>query len=342
MSVYIDNLYEDRDRRQFGNAGTSIGLADQLMGAALRRQKSQTRIVITKADFPTEEYFEQRNPTIQGIQERMRDIVGMEGVKTEIERQIDSVRMARIRNKTNRNRTTVGPYLIVGNPGTGKTMIAETLSQILCNLGVIQRYDPVRVTGNDLISRVQRQGGTDNIKEFIREHNGCAVVIDEAHQLAEYNLGRAVIQALLDPMLDADAQICFIFNCYPNRKRDLLNLEEGFERRIDTSFILPDYSPEELRRIFEIMMKRGKLYAGEDVLKLVEEKMENLWQYRNRGYWQNGSTAIKFLKEALESQSVRLHDMAEDDSGMSLLTLTSEDIEQGYENLLHELRTIHE
>ena len=350
VSHYFNNWYADRDRKSFGNAGAAHALGESLkLSARHRTGKADGDIVITKLDFPDERLFVCRKPSISEVNKQMEDVVGMESVKKSLIRITNYLQLTTIQNnrRSFRDHTTPpkvepGNYMFIGNPGTGKTMISEKLALTLSSLGIIERYEPVRVTGLELMNMIGGVNGVDKVKDFIRERNGGVLVIDEAHQFVNTNLGPVAVKALLDPMIEFRTSMSFVFCCYPEYVDRFLAIEPGLARRISDIMRFEDYSAEELLQILLLKAKKGGYIISRET---EESFLKVIRQIVADGRAQNGGTAEKLLKEAKVSVGQRIAAMYDDVKALEsalddmtisedvLYTITEEDVQAAYERL---------
>lgn len=313
FSIYFDNWFADRDREKFGNAGAALQLADRLRQSA--RQRADARgaapdapVLITREDFPqgTDHLFECRKPSVAEIRKQMEDVIGMVQVRKTLERITAYMQLAVLQQDMlpgeGRRGVEPGHYLFVGNPGTGKTMISEKLALALSGLGVIQRYRPIRVTGLELANMLTSHQGVNKLTDFVNSCVGGVLVIDEAHQLAQTNLGPLAIKTLLDPMVEKKNEMSFVFCCYPENEQELLELEPGLARRISDIIRFEDYTPEDILAILRLKARREEYQMDDAVAKQALDAIRQLTSIEN----QNGGTAEKLFKAMKIALSERL------------------------------------
>ena len=317
ISHYFNNWYADRDRQSFGNAGAALSLAELLKTNARHHTgRAYGEIVITKLDFPNEHLFICRKPSVIEIEEQMKDIVGMKSIKDSLYRITKYLQLTTIQNNRRSaqshslpSKIEPGNYMFIGNPGTGKTLISEKLALSLSSLGIIERYEPVRITGLELMNMISGVNGVDKVKDFIKQRNGGVLVIDEAHQFVNTNLGPVAVKALLDPMIEYRTSMSFIFCCYPEYVNDFLAIEPGLARRISDIMKFDDYTASELLDIFLIKAKKDNYIISEETKDHILTVFQNII---SAGKAQNGGTSEKLLKEAKVAVGERIASMYED------------------------------
>ncbi|MBQ4227573.1 MAG: AAA family ATPase [Clostridia bacterium] len=346
ISLYFDNWYADRDRVNFGNADAALKLAATLKDNARKRtERTSGKIVITRQDFPMgpRDMFACRKPTLEQIHEQFKDVVGMQSVREMLERitsfmQLTILQNKRLAAKTNSlvKKVQPGHYLFVGNPGTGKTMIAEKLALTLSGLGIIERYEPRRVTGLELSNMVAGPNGVDKLNDFIKSCDGGVLVIDEAHQLVEISShGPIVVKALLDPMINRAETMSFVFCCYPKDEKRFLSCDPGLARRIHEILRFEDYKPDEILKI--LLMKASK--EGYELDEACQQGLlEAIDLLKAQKKAQNGGTAEKLLRQIKISMAVRIQkgiaksgQAPEEIDDSALYRVLPEDVQNAYQ-----------
>jgi probable Rubsico expression protein CbbX len=186
-----------------------------------------------------------------------RELVGLTPVKSRI-REIAALLLV------DKARRAVGlsagaPSLhmsFTGNPGTGKTTVAMRMADILYRLGYIRNNHLIAVTRDDLVG--QYIGHTaPKTKEVLKKAMGGVLFIDEAYYLYrpenERDYGQESIEILLQVMENQRDDLVVILAGYKNRMETFFRSNPGMASRIAHHVDFPDYSPDELLQIAELL-----------------------------------------------------------------------------------------
>ncbi len=189
-----------------------------------------------------------------------RDLVGLLPVKTRI-REIAALLLVESA------RRSIGlaaepPSLhmcFTGNPGTGKTTVAQRMAEILHQLGYIRRNHVVGVTRDDLVG--QYIGHTaPKTKEILKKAMGGVLFIDEAYYLYrpenERDYGQEAIEILLQIMEEKRDDLVVVLAGYKDRMDTFFRSNPGMASRIAHHIDFPDYSEGELMQIASLMMEK--------------------------------------------------------------------------------------
>ena len=134
------------------------------------------------------------------IWKELDEFVGLQSVKEEIHKIIDSIKEAQREGGPGAKPRIKDHYIFSGNPGTGKTTIARIFADILGALGILPKGHYVEVAAKDLISDVV--GGTErNVQEYVDRAMGGVLFIDEAYGFNDDMFGKAGIDKLV-PILE--------------------------------------------------------------------------------------------------------------------------------------------
>lgn len=160
-----------------------------------------------------------------------------------------------------------------GNPGTGKTMVAKMMAEMLFHMGVITRPILKESRAGDFKSLWR--GGTDQkVKGLIREAYGGVLFIDEAYMLADDDFQEGLAILLME-MADRDnpERPVVILAGYEDRMRDLLKANEGLDSRIKCHVKFRDYTRRELKEILERKLHElgFTVQDGEEAEKLLDD-----------------------------------------------------------------------
>jgi probable Rubsico expression protein CbbX len=154
-----------------------------------------------------------------------------------------------------------------GNPGTGKTTVAQRMAEILHQLGYIRRNHVVTVSRDDLVG--QYIGHTaPKTKEVLKKAMGGVLFIDEAYYLYrpenERDYGQEAIEILLQVMEDRRDDLVVVLAGYKDRMDIFFRSNPGMASRIAHHIDFPDYDESELFRICEMMLAKMHYRLGDD------------------------------------------------------------------------------
>ena len=243
------------------------------------------------------------------IWKELDDFVGLQSVKDEIHKVIDSIREAQREGGSDAKLRINDHYVFMGNPGTGKTTIARIFADILGALGVLPKGQYVEVAGKDLISDVV--GGTErNVQEAVDRAMGGVLFIDEAYGLNDGQFGKAGIDKLVPILENKKGEFVCIVAGYRDEMKEFLKMNTGLPSRFKKQIAFPDYNAAELEQIFRSMAaKRGFGFTAE-----ADEKMhiefENMYNRRGETFG-NARDVRNFLDAAIERRGVGIRTMSD-------------------------------
>lgn len=201
-----------------------------------------------------------RDSGIDGLLDDMdRDLIGLLPVKTRIREIAALLLVERARRMLGLQAEPPALHMcFTGNPGTGKTTVARRMAGILHALGYVRRGHVVSVTRDDLVG--QYIGHTaPKTKEVLKRAMGGVLFIDEAYYLYrpenERDYGQESIEILLQVMEDSRDDLVVILAGYKDRMDTFFQSNPGMASRVAHHIDFPDYDPEELLRIAEVMMR---------------------------------------------------------------------------------------
>lgn len=273
----------------------------------------------------------EKNERLQELMKDLNGMIGLSGVKKEIEEIIALENFQRQREKSGLKRNGVGAgghLVFAGNPGTGKTTVARKLAEIYKELGVVSNGHLVEV---DRAALVGQYIGETAIKtqEKIREAIGGVLFIDEAYTLAkgsERDYGHEAIDTLLKAMEDYRGQFIVIVAGYPKEMQNFINANPGLSSRFKKTIIFEDYAPDELLEIFKQQCKEDDNILTPEAEELLLNKFTTI--YNNRGNdFGNGRAARGVYGTVIQNMSSRVGKIAKP-SKEELQTILPEDVEE--------------
>jgi probable Rubsico expression protein CbbX len=188
------------------------------------------------------------------------DLVGLVPVKTRIREIAALLLVERARRSLGLQAEPPSLHMsFTGNPGTGKTTVAQRMADILFHLSYIRRNHVVSVTRDDLVG--QYIGHTaPKTKDVLKKAMGGVLFIDEAYYLYrpenERDYGQEAIEILLQVMEDRRDDLVVVFVGYKDRMDTFFRSNPGMASRVAHHIDFPDYSKEELVRIASLILDR--------------------------------------------------------------------------------------
>jgi len=142
-------------------------------------------------------------------------------------------------------------FVITGNPGTGKTQLANILSEALAGIDTSRSADVAVFNAAQLSGYGYMGEAAAALTSFLDANPGKVILIDEAHTLADKDsYGRSVMRVIIPLMTQKGPNAHrFIFAGYPETEQALGDLDPGFASRISSTFAMPDYSTADLQAI---------------------------------------------------------------------------------------------
>lgn len=251
LELFFTNLYNQRNRADFGNARDIVALAKEVkMQCSLR---DDTLKCIKEEDFGDfAKYFVKRGvSSIDEIYAQIDNYVGMEFVK-DLFKNIRFEVLDTIDSKKRGITPEVYPdhYIFAGNPGTGKTTVGKMIGEFYHMMEVLGGAETLFVDASDIIGNHVGES-KDRIVETMQkaiDHNQV-LYIDEAYQISESAYGNEVIGAMMTKMTENANDFKVIFGMYSNKVEEFLKMNVGLARRLRV-VQFPDYTPPQLLDIF--------------------------------------------------------------------------------------------
>jgi probable Rubsico expression protein CbbX len=207
------------------------------------------------------------------LQNLEADLIGLVPVKKRIREIAALLLVDKLRRNVGLTAANPGLHMsFTGNPGTGKTTVALKMADILYKLGYIRKNELLTVTRDDLVG--QYIGHTaPKTKEVLKKAMGGVLFIDEAYYLYkpdnERDYGSESIEILLQVMENQRNDLVVILAGYKERMDIFYQSNPGLASRITNHIDFPDYTPDQLLQIAQIMLAEQQYQItneGEKVL----------------------------------------------------------------------------
>jgi probable Rubsico expression protein CbbX len=236
------------------------------------------------------------------LQNLEADLIGLVPVKKRIREIAALLLVDKLRRNVGLTAANPGLHMsFTGNPGTGKTTVALKMADILYKLGYIRKNELLTVTRDDLVG--QYIGHTaPKTKEVLKKAMGGVLFIDEAYYLYkpdnERDYGSESIEILLQVMENQRNDLVVILAGYKERMDIFYQSNPGLASRITNHIDFPDYTPEQLLQIAQIML-------GEQQYQITNEGEKVLLDYIKLRKTQPLFANARSIKNAIDRARMR-------------------------------------
>ncbi|MBX0356342.1 AAA family ATPase [Halobacillus sp. Nhm2S1] len=263
-------------------------------------------------DLKTDE--DERSPI-----QRLDELIGLSNVKEEVKKLSSFVQAQQKRKEKGYPVVPIQLHSVFsGNPGTGKTTVAEIYADVLKECGLLKRGHTVVVSRSDLVAGYVGQTAIKT-KRKIREALGGVLFIDEAYAL--YNggrddFGKEAIETLVDEMTKHNENLVVVLAGYQREMEQLVESNPGLSSRFKKYFHFPDYTEDELIAMTHYQAQQYGYHFNEWAESFLLEKYTD---HKVRG---NGRFINNLVNEAIQFQAIRImENEAEDMNELELVDL---------------------
>lgn len=200
------------------------------------------------------------NTQYKSAMDKLHELVGLNNVKNSIDSLMNTINLGGGGDFSNH-------MIFAGDPGTGKTTVADIVAQALFEVGAIPENKCVKATSDTLIKGYVGQTG-ENVRKILDQALGGVLFVDEAYQLTtkagQNTFNDDAISVIIRYMEDHRDNLVVIAAGYSKEMRQFIASNPGLGRRFQW-IEFEDYSPEEMARIFELMRKKSEDEYAPDV-----------------------------------------------------------------------------
>lgn len=190
---------------------------------------------------------------------KLNELIGLSSVKQEVRTLANLIKIQQRRREVGLKTTSPSYHCVfTGNPGTGKTTVARILADIYHSLGILEKGHLVETDRSGLVAEYVGQTAVKTNKIIDKALDGV-LFIDEAYTLvnsSENDYGKEAIATLLKRMEDDRKRLVVILAGYTNEMKAFIDSNPGLQSRFNRYVEFPDYSPDELLRVFEMNVSR--------------------------------------------------------------------------------------
>ena len=277
-------------------------------------------------------------PSFEDAKAELENLIGLASVKKQINELATYLQFLKVRKEKGLEEEQQFNLnsVFTGNPGTGKTTVANMLGKIYYSLDLLSHGKVTEVGRADLVGEFIGQTAP-KVKKVLEKARGGILFIDEAYSLTNRgddgkDFGREVIEVLLKELSDGEGDLGIVFAGYPKEMQNFMVSNPGLASRLRNVIHFPDYSPDELMEIAEYTAQKRGVLIEEEARKLIRKKIVEV--YRNRDdHFGNARYINGVIEEAKQHLAIRLMNDKKDPSEMEpeeLSTITVQDVKKVY------------
>lgn len=305
LNLFFENLYNQRNRADFGNARDIVALANEVkLQCGLRDDLNK---IITKEDFgDSQKYFVKRGvSSIDEIYGMIDKYVGMDFVKRLFQKvQLEVLDTRDCLERGIKPEEYADHFIFAGNPGTGKTTVGKMLGSFYSMLGVLGGAETLFVDASDLIGTHvgESKEKTIEIMQKAINHNQL-LFIDEAYQISESAYGNEIIGAMMSRMTENAKDFKIVFAMYSDKVENFMKMNSGLSRRLRI-VDFPDYTPPQLLEIFDRTIAGSGCTITDEARERVKLVLTHLYNVRT-SHFGNAGEVKKLVREMKDHRLLR-------------------------------------
>ena len=270
----------------------------------------------------------QENISSESAINQLEKLIGLASVKKDVKTLANFVKIQKQREEKGLKASSASYHCVfTGNPGTGKTTVARIVASIYKELGVLKEGHLIETDRSGLVAEYVGQTAVKTNKIIDSALDGV-LFIDEAYTLAEggsSDYGSEAIATLLKRMEDDRDRLVVIIAGYTKNMKQFIDSNPGLQSRFTRYIEFPDYSAEDLMRIFELCMSKYDYHFGEGTKNALQQYLNNAVAHKDENFG-NGRFVRNVFEKVLQNQADRLASIG-DLSAEQLSSIEMEDLE---------------
>lgn len=316
--------------KRHSNASSGNGrMVRNFVEGVIRRQSSRIADADVESSdltsiLPTDIVPEASDRTVFDLEKELESVIGLDSVKKYIRSLNARLKLQAERKKAGlkTDSTQTMHMIFAGNPGTGKTMMARTVANVLYNMNVIHSNKLIETDRSGLVAGYVGQTAIKT-RQVIETALDGVLFIDEAYSLAqggENDFGQEAIDTLVKMMDDNRDRLVVILAGYSEDMKRFLDKNAGLHSRFANIIEFPDYTTNELMQIADGFYSGQGYMLTDGGRQALHEKLEKA---RTNKQFGNGRYVRNVFERSLNNQALRLS--SETEYTKESLTLITED-----------------
>ena len=258
------------------------------------------------------------------------ELIGLKEVKDEVHDLANFVKVQKMREEQGLKVPKISYHLVfTGSPGTGKTTVARIVAKIYKDLGVLEKGHTVETDRSGLVAEYVGQTAIKTNAIIDSALNGV-LFIDEAYALVPEqkgnDYGQEAISTLLKRMEDDRDRLVVIIAGYTNEMKRFIDSNQGLQSRFNRYINFPDYSAEELLKIYQLHAKKNQYQLNDEATDYLRQRLEYVVAHKDRNFG-NGRYSRNLFEKSIQNQANRLSKVSNPTTEM-LSEITKEDVEK--------------
>lgn len=185
-------------------------------------------------------------------------------------------------------------FIIAGNPGTGKTLLAKKIGQLFCKLGLLEQGQLIYARRVDLVGECIGQT-PQKVKGVLEKAVGGVLYIDEAYTLIRDEFGREALAELIALMEQYKGKLVVVLSVYKKDIEEFLECNSGLNCHLKVVQI-ENYTAEEMEKILNLYAQKDSIVFSDTLKEKLPTFCENWLAFTDEN-WQNAREAINLLRD---------------------------------------------
>src|SRR5699024_9285620 len=256
---------------------------------------------------------------IDTILAQLDDLTGLAEVKDYVQQLMKQAKVdQKLVEKGNVSEKPSYHMVFAGNPGTGKTTVAEIIANLYYSLDIMPSPNVKMVDRSDLVGPYI--GHTEKqTKKIVEQAMGGVLFIDEAYQLAgkhENYFGNRAIDSLITYLEEHRDKFILILAGYTNEMEDFFSVNPGLRSRIPNYIEFPDYDAEEVAVIVRNMVVKNWTINEN----LLQEIVSDIYMKLPADEQGNARWARNFMEKLIQTHKAWVADSSSEIEQVSVIS----------------------